>query len=309
MTPHSEPKGFYVVETLKADSDGNPIESTAVLHGTLNANLVLNQGLIRMGTNSDYLNVCSVGSGTRTPTISDTGLQSIMASSSAVSGSSSGAQVYAPYYAWKRKTFTFEVGTVVGIVGELAIGWGSSDGEIYSRALTRDGNGNPAAITILADEVLRVTYEHRYYPILHDTTGVLELGGDIEGVFNYTIRASMVSTSTYWVADRAQNYGGGGSGASTGPQPVTAYNGVIGRINEQPTGNRLTVSSMIGTTDGLLARFSFGAAAGQMNLAGGIKSLSFPMGNGFYQIEFTPAIPKDATNTLSLQFSHSWGGR
>lgn len=309
MIPCSEPKGFYVVETLKADSDGNPIESTAVLHGTLNANLVLNQGLIRMGTNSDYLNVCSVGSGTRTPTASDTGLQSIMASSSAASGSSNGAQVYAPYYAWKRKTFTFEVGEVVGIVGELAIGWGSSDGEIYSRALVRDGNGNPAAITVLADEALRVTYEHRYYPILQDTTGVVELVGDIEGVFNYTIRASMVSTGTYWVADRAQNYGGGSSGAGTASQPVTAYNGVIGRINEQPTGNRLTVSSMIGTTDGLLARFSFGAAAGQMNLAGGIKSLSFPMGNGFYQIEFTPAIPKDATNTLSLQFSHSWGGR
>ena len=309
MIPHSEPTGFYLVETLKADSDGNPIESTAVLHGTLNANLVLNQGLIRMGTNSDYLNVCSVGSGTRTPTASDTGLQSIMASSSAVSGSSNGAQVYAPYYAWKRKTFTFEVGAVVGIVGELAIGWGSSDGEIYSRALARDGNGNPTAITVLADEVLRVTYEHRYYPILHDTTGVVELVGDIEGVFNYTIRASMVSTSTYWVADRAQDYGGGSTGSGTAPQSITAYNGVIGRINEQPTGNRLTVSSMIGTTDGLLARFSFGAAAGQMNLEGGIKSLSFPMGNGFYQIEFTPAIPKNSSNALSLQFSHSWGGR
>ena len=309
MIPHSEPKGFYLVETLKADSDGKPIESTAVQHGTLSANIVLNQGLVRMGEYTDYLNVCSVGSGTRTPTVSDTGLQSIMASSSAVSGSSNGAQVYAPYYAWKRKTFTFEVGVVVGIVGELAIGWGSSDGEIYSRALTRDGNGNSAAITVLADEVLRVTYEHRYYPILHDTTGVVELVGDIEGVFNYTIRASMVSTGTYWVADRAQNYGGGPSGASTGPQPITAYNGVIGRINEQPTGNRLTVSSMIGTTDGLLARFSFGAAAGQMNLEGGIKSLSFPMGNGFYQIEFTPAIPKNSSNALSLQFSHSWGGR
>ena len=104
------------------------------------------------------------------PTVSDTGLQSIMASSSAVSGSSNGAQVYAPYYAWKRKTFTFEVGAVVGIVGELVL-VGAAAVEIYSRALARDGNGNPAAITVLADEVLRVTYEHRYYPILHDTTG------------------------------------------------------------------------------------------------------------------------------------------
>ena len=84
MIPHSTPTGLYLVETLKVDSDGNPIESTAVLHGTLNANLVLNQGLMRMGTRSDYLNVCSVGSGARTPTVSDTGLQSIVASSSAV---------------------------------------------------------------------------------------------------------------------------------------------------------------------------------------------------------------------------------
>lgn len=309
MIPHSEPTGLYLVETLKADSEGNPIESTAVLHGTLNANLVLNQGLMRMGTHSDYLNVCSVGSGTRTPTVSDTGLQSIIASSSDVSGSSNGAQVYAPYYAWKRKTFTFAAGDVVDVVGELAIGWGSNNGEIYSRALARDSNGNPATITVLADEVLRVTYEHRYYPILHDTTGVVELVGDIEGVFNYTIRASMVSTGTYWLAERAQNYGGGSLGSVSASQPITAYNGGIGRINEQPTGNRLTVPSMVGTTDGLVARFSFGAAAGQMNLDGGIRSLSFPMGNGFYQIEFTPAIPKNSSNTLSLQFSHSWGGR
>lgn len=307
MIPHSEPKGFYLVETLKAGSDGKPIESTAVQHGTLSANIVLNQGLVRMGERTDYLNVCSVGSGVRTPVPDDTELQNFIASSDTVTSSSSGAQASAPFYAWKRKSFAFPSGSVVGNVSELAIGWGDGKGQLYSRALVRDGNGNPAAITVLADEVLRVTYEHRYYPILHDTTGVLELAGDIEGAFSYIIRASMVSTSTYWVADRAQNYGGGSIGAVTVPQPVTAYNGGIGKINEQPTGNRLTVSRMIGTTDGLLARFSFGAGSGEMNLDGGIKSLSFPMGNGFYQIEFTPAIPKDATNTLNLQFSHSWG--
>lgn len=309
MNPHSEPKGFYLVETLKADSDGKPIESTAVRHGTLSANIVLNQGLVRIGEYTDYLDVCSVGGGVRTPTPDDTELQNFMASSTTATSISSGAQAIAPFYAWTRKTFTFPAGAVIGSVGELAIGWGDGNGQLYSRALTRNGNGNAAVIPVLKDEVLRVTYEHRYYPILQDTTGVLELGGEIEGTFSYILRASMVSTSTYWVADRAQDYGGGSQGASTGIQSVTAYNGAIGRINEQPTGNRTSVVSMIGKSDGLTARFSFGAGFDEMNLPGGIKSLSFPMGNGFYQIEFTPAIPKDATNTLNLQFSHSWGRR
>ncbi|MDY0191029.1 MAG: hypothetical protein RBR22_09880 [Desulfuromonas sp.] len=302
MIPCTNSKGLYMLEVL--DANGNVTRSTDWM-----PNIILDQGLLRMGANSDYLNVCSVGSGVSTPQPSNTALQSKLAQSSTVSDVVNGAQAEAPYYAYSRRTFTFTSGSVVGLVGELAVGWGGNAGQLYSRALVRNANGTPQAMPVLADEVLRVTYEHRYYPILHDTTGVVELVGDIEGVFNYTIRASMVSTGTYWVADRVQNYGGGSIGASTGQQPVTAYDGGIGRINEQPTGNRLTVGSMIGTTDGLLARFSFGAAAGQMNLEGGIKSLSFPMGNGFYQIEFTPAIPKNSSNTLSLQFSHSWGGR
>lgn len=287
-------KGFYKLEAL--DASGNVARSTDWM-----PNLILDQGLLRMGANNDYLNVCSVGSGVSTPQPSNTALQSKLAQSSTVSQVVNGAQAEAPYYAYSRRTFTFAAGSVVGLVGELAVGWGGNAGQLFSRALVRNANGMPQAIPVLEDETLRVTYEHRYYPLLTDTTGVLEITGAIGGQHEYIIRPSMVSTATQWTAYNAQNNGTRLS--------VTAYNGVIGGITDQPTGNRLTMSGVTGTVSGTTATFAHSYENANLNVSGGIRSLMFAMGNGAWQVQFTPAIPKVADSSLRLQFSHSWGRR
>jgi len=291
---HAQSEGRYKLETL--DVNGNVTRSTGWM-----PNLILDQGLLRMGANSDYLNVCSVGSGVSTPQPSNTALQSKIAQSSTVSDVVNGAQAEAPYYAYSRRTFTFTAGSVVGLVGELAVGWGGNAGQLFSRALVRNANGVPQAIPVLADETLRVTYEHRYYPLLTDTTGVLGVSGAIGGNYEYIIRPAMVSTATQWTANNAQNNGV--------RLLITAYNGDIGGITEQPTGNRLTMSGVNGTVSGTTAIFSHSYENANLNVSGGIRSLMFAMGNGAWQVQFTPAIPKDADSSLRLQFSHSWGRR
>lgn len=190
MIVHTNSEGFYKLEVL--DADGNITRQTDWI-----PNIILDQGLLRMGTSSDYLNVCSVGSGTSVPQPNNTSLQTKIAQSSTVSDVVNGARAEAPFYAYSRRTFTFAAGSVNGLVGELAVGWGGNAGQLFSRALTRNANGTPQAITVLADETLRVTYEHRYYPMLSDTTGVLTISGPIGGNYEYTIRPSMISTSTH----------------------------------------------------------------------------------------------------------------
>lgn len=291
---HTQSEGHYKLETI--DANGGVTLSTGWM-----PNLILDQGLLRMGANIDYLSVCSVGSGVSTPQPSNTSLQSKLAQSSTVSDVVNGAQAEAPYYAYSRRTFTFAVGSVVGLIGELAVGWGGNAGQLFSIALVRNANGVPQAIPVLADETLRVTYEHRYYPLLTDTTGVLEITGAIGGNYEYIIRPSMVSTGTQWTANNAQNNGARLS--------ITAYNGEIGSITEQPSGNRLTMTGVTGTVSGTTATFAHSYENANLNVSGGIRSLMFAMGNGAWQIQFTPAIPKDADSSLRLQFSHSWGRR
>lgn len=290
----TQSEGHYKLEAL--DANGNVTRSTDWM-----PNLILDQGLLRMGANSDYLSVCSVGGGASTPQPSDTALQAKLAQSNSVSDVVSGARAEAPYYAYSRRTFTFTAGSVAGLVGELAVGWGGNAGQLFSRALVRNANGAPQAMPVLADETLRVTYEHRYYPMITDTTGVLFISGPIGGNYEYTIRPSMVSTGAQWTANSAQNNGT--------RLPVTAYNGEIGGITEQPSGNRLTTAGVTGTVSGTTATFAHSYENANLNVSGGIRSLMFAMGNGAWQVQFTPAIQKGADSSLRLQFSHTWGRR
>lgn len=291
---HTQSKGFYSLEVL--DASGNVKRSTGWM-----PNLILDQGLLRMGASNDYLNVCSVGSGVSTPQPSNTALQSKLAQSNTVSDVVNGAQAEAPYYAYSRRTFTFLAGSIVGLVGELAVGWGGNAGQLFSRALVRNANGTPQAMPVLADETLRVTYEHRYYPMITDTTGVLTISGAIGGQYEYIIRPAMVSTATQWTANNTQNNGT--------RLLITAYNGEMGGITEQPSGNRLNMTGVTGTVSGTTAIFSHSYENANLNVSGGIRSLMFAMGNGAWQVQFTPAIPKDADSSLRLQFSHTWGRR
>ena len=126
-------------------------------------NLVLNSGLDRMGVGT-WVDRCMVGSGNSTPIVSQTKLDSHLAQTQILVGTSSGGVQVAtlPYYWYGTCTYRFNAGVATGTVAEVALGWGVD--QCWNRSLIRDLNGSPISLTILADEYLDVAVEIRVYP-------------------------------------------------------------------------------------------------------------------------------------------------
>ena len=114
-------------------------------------NLVLNSGLDRMGVGT-WVDRCMVGSGNSTPIITQTKLDSHLAQTQILVGTSSGGVQVAtlPYYWYGTCTYRFNAGVATGTVAEVALGWGVD--QCWNRSLIRDLNGSPISLTILADE-------------------------------------------------------------------------------------------------------------------------------------------------------------
>ncbi|UZV39777.1 tail fiber protein [Xanthomonas phage NED111] len=109
-----------------------------------------------------------VGSGSAEPAFTDTALGAQVARVSYTS-SDNGGTTTSPYYAYGRMQFQFPAGTATGVLSELGgFGYNSDTGAyvLTTRALIKDSSGNPTTITVLADEILVVTYEIRLYPDL-----------------------------------------------------------------------------------------------------------------------------------------------
>ena len=272
-------------------------------------NLITDGGLDRMGNNADWLTNCQVGSGNTAPANNNTTLASFIANSSTLNGTPTrtNAQDGSDWYCSISKVFRFAAGVATGNIAEVGVGWSATSGSLFSRALV-----TPSAITVLADEVLDVTYEFRYYAPSADANGMVTLNS-----VNYywLARACEVDNNTYWTI--ATN-----NGVNQGNGPAsTTYSGQIGAITVSPS----SASGSAGTNSvntyvsnpPIYERscvVTWGLSAG--NAAGGIGAIRFGMGIGTFQIGFYEAdlttpkpIPKNNTNTLSLTFKHSWARR
>jgi hypothetical protein len=310
----SETAGFLKLEAVKLDSEGNEISRRALTDWF--PNIITDQGLDRMGDNADWLKWCQVGAGNATPTALDTGLVSRIAGTITVTTISSGAQATAPYFGWCQKTFRFGAGVAAGNIAEVGVGWASSGTTLYSRALVLDGGGSPTTVTVLSDEALDVTYQHRVYPPLTDTVGVINING-ID--YTYTVRAAGVtkgmSLSNGTITDR---YGWGIGTSFIGTlegNNATLHHAYAtsGSINASITGipsgtyNEASTDTDAAYSVGTLSRaatitFSLTNA----NFAGGIEAFRIGYYWSTFQVGFSPKLPKLSSNNLSLGFSHSW---
>ena len=174
-----EVEGRFLIEKAKVNAEGIEIPGTRVVVADWSDNMILNNGLDLMATQWGYANDICVGSGTGAVTAGQTALQNHIAWSNSEQSRTVGAQVdVEPYYGWARLTRRFNAGFGGGNVniGEVGAGFGVNN-SLYSRALVRDSNGDPAVIPILVDEVLDVTYELRSYPAESDATGTVTLKG------------------------------------------------------------------------------------------------------------------------------------
>lgn len=284
-------KGFYKIDAVKADGSRRTLADWF-------PNLITNNGLNLIGSASNWLAYCQVGSGSSAPNVNDTGLASRVAGSNFLQTTLTGAQALAPYFVWRRNTYRFATGVATGNLSEVGVGPVSTNG-LFSRALILDSFGSPTTISVAADETLDVTYEIRYYPPTEDNTFILNISG-VD--YDVTTRASSVTSSTSWVIGQSGT-------ASTLRNNGVVYNGAIGDVTESPSGTSQGGSTFVNASysDGSYQRegtITWPLNAG--NLSGGVSAMRIEHGVGVYQLGFSPPIPKDATKVLSITCRHSW---
>jgi len=132
-------------------------------------NLILDQGLNQMGTIvgiPGLFGACAVGTGNSTPVVAQIGLDTEVARTvSFQTGTDSGGTPYngtrgLSYGSLEyKRTFNFAIGALNGTYFELGFSGTTTPGNnLFSRALFKDGSGNPVGVAINASQQLRVSY-------------------------------------------------------------------------------------------------------------------------------------------------------
>lgn len=185
--------GFYTMRVFKADSK--------ILLKEYNfPNIIVNTGLNGLLTHSPPMNAispffvgCQIGTGTTTPSATDTSLSSFSASTGTLQSASNFVNITTlPYYADFNMTFRFNAGALNGNYSEIGI---SGSNGLFSRALIKDQSGNPTTITILSDEFLDVTFTVRQYIPTNDISSSVTIQG-VGTDIPMTIRPALVRSNT-----------------------------------------------------------------------------------------------------------------
>jgi hypothetical protein len=290
-------KGRYMLRVIDA-ATGDTVRETPWFD-----NIILDSGLNRWGT-GNIIGGAAIGTGTATPTAADTGLQT-ESTFTGTSGTGSGISAgISPDYN-NTRTFVYRtaLGALNGNYTEVGVGWQS--GSMFSRALILDGGGNPTTISVTSAQQLDIYYQLSVYPPLTDFSDTIAISGtnyDVDG------RAANVTSTTAWPVDPNNAV------AVTFFGAATVYNGSMGAITSAPSGSGDGLFASTSTTAysnlSLQQEGSLSYGLNDGNVSGGISAALIQWGSlGRFQYEFDPAIPKDGTKTLVLNFRVSWARR
>jgi len=263
-------------------------------------NLVLLNGLNRIGTGG-IMSMAHVGSGSSAPAFGESLLSNLIGTSENVPGADITGTNLGEGYAYCRRTFRFPAGTATGNISEVGVGWASN--QLFSRALVKDGAGDPTTVTVLADEVLDLVYELRVYWPTTDNTTTVTLGGV---GYSVTVRASDVdqwATGTSMFAYLLAN------GVTNGLQDVLGYNGSLGTITEGPGGDfvgRPAVKTFDGSYSNNSQERNMKLVAGLGDITESVSAFNVICPLGVFKMGFTPPIPKTGSNILTINFRLSW---
>ncbi len=314
--------GQYTIRKYKADTD-ELIQEIGPFD-----NLITDQGLNRVGT-AVFGDRIFVGTGTATPSVSNTGLSAYLnyTQSSAPGGSWNPAilQGGSPDY-WVQGTGTwrFAAGAATGTLTEVGIGWFVPGGAIganhrvSSRALIVDSGGSPISITVLADEYLDVTYSLRYYPYVgSDVVQTVVISGVN---YTFTTRALGVDALIYCSVNVAARMDWSGNtevytGTAAGTPPALAAITATAMSNIGSTAYLIaTKNTYVNSSLAMSAVFSAGLTDANMTygIRGMITRTTYPGNplasfiNSAFQSTISPAIPKNNTKVLQFGASVSW---
>lgn len=315
--PPRKLRGFFTMTRRKADTL-EEIQTVGPFE-----NLITNYGLNLIGTTGP--NYIAVGAGTGAPSVSDTNLQSLVA----YSNTGQGATVRTPanwptvQYSSCAATRRFATGVAAGNLSEVGVGHVTGSPAVfytYSRARIVDGSGDPTTITVLADEILDVTYELRHYlypweDSSDDIDTVLTLSGvdydiklrplDFNGVGSWGAQWQVAAS-----APECTVYTGTGAGTPPTLSTVTAVS-----MNTPGSSVTLETSPAAYVSSSLERKTTFTAGLAVANLTYGLRGFAIKCFSGYasnahlsalWQATITPAIPKDSTKILSFGTSYSW---
>jgi hypothetical protein len=269
-------------------------------------NLITNQGLDFLFTNTGYLGSCFVGTGNTTPAFTDTQLVAQVGGPGGGTGGQSpnnGNSGTPPYFGFLNMSYAFAQGAAAGNLQEIGIGNGST--QLFSRALILNSSGVPTTLTILSNEFLDVGYQLQLFVPTSDVTGSVTVSGT---VCNYTMRAANAA-GLQWGNGLFGNYPDGMGNArpfifnDTSLQPITGA--LVGAAQGSPStsvnGSYTTGQFFVDTTSTYdFTQCNGGANNSAMLAFGRVGSM------GSAQIIFGATIPKTSSQVMTLTFRQSW---
>lgn len=270
-------------------------------------NLITDLGLNRFGSanaNSVY-NRCHVGTGTATPSVTDTQLQNFLAAVGTTPATSIANSGPPDYYSYRTFTWTSSIGALGNNnLTEIGISGQTTNGLLFSRELIRDSGGNPAAFPISDDEQLEVTYELRLYPNLNDVPATVMVGSNSHDTITRPI--AVTNTSAWGPIEP-------GSFANATLIVATAYSGdLVPYTNSSSSlSGVLGGASSVATapyTDGNFYR----DVSSTWNIStgnGNIRTVLVAFRCATFQVRFDPVITKLNTQVLTLNQRISWARR
>lgn len=199
-------RGRYQLRRVKAVT-GEIVEETP-----WSDNLITASGIDSLFLNTTISLCAVVGSGNTAPAAGNTRLASFLAGTTTIQAFVNSTQyTTAPYYILQSKTFRFAEGVAAGNISECGIALTGTPSQansvnLFSRALIKDGAGNPTSVTVLADEFLDLVWEYYTY-IPYGLTGTFSQVIDGATVsFSYTLGVTYLSTTTESSAAQGQPY-------------------------------------------------------------------------------------------------------
>ena len=283
-------------------------------------NIVTDAGLDRVAqtTSPSTFVYGSIGTGTAAASASDTSLQAFVAEKLGNTFDSQSNLGPTNYESTCQFHYVYAQGDVVGNMAEVGVGWGASSIGIWSRARILDGSGNPTTLTVLSIDQLTVYYELTCANPTADITGTVSISGTPYAYTGRMASAASFMGALYNIVATAngglvwgQIIGGGGSGASS---VAKSYEGssTLGAITGEPSGTSETSgsSNVASYTAGHFYRDStLTLSPSEGIFSGGIGCilLNYLGATAQFQYQFTPPIPKNNTETLTLTARFSWG--
>ena len=273
-------------------------------------NLITNAGMDSLGLSGSQQGWygLAVGTGNTPPQFTDTRLAGFLAS---VGISWTGSRV------GNVVTFTavatFGLGAVVGNVAELGalLNTPSSNSTTATRALIRDGAGQPTTIPVQASDQLIVTYRLVF---VVDQSISSQTITDPNTSVEYTIRAKYGPLST-----SSSNYGFFGSvfGTLSSSGSAVLVGGTFNGPGEAPSGGAVVYTQSnqqvplstpyVPGSFTTVAGVRFGTNATALD-RDNVNIVRVPVyaPSDYLDVEFTPPFRKSTTSTATLQWSVSW---